>query len=57
MDNFLLSIFYATWFQVYLPQIPDPMNSRDGFGIVNGDFGFANLPHWRLPVLFIDKKR
>lgn len=45
MDNFLLSVFYATSFQVYLPQIPDPMESRDRFDIANCDFGFANLPN------------
>lgn len=45
MDNFLLSIFYAPSFQVYLPPIPDPMDSRDRFGIFNGGFGFANLPY------------
>lgn len=43
MDKFLLSMFYATSFEVYLPQIPDPMDSRDRFGIANGGFGFANV--------------
>lgn len=57
MDNFLLLIFYATSFQVCLPQAPDSMDSRDRFGIANGSFGFTNVPYWRLPVLFIDEKR